>query len=331
MAFTLKQLALWASEGLAGTAQQQWSYWENATLATISASAYMDDASDRFQKDDLIWMVGSDDAELFKVTSTTGATPVTVAQVTGAAANLPLADGDYFVGNASGIATAVTMSGDVTQTNAGVTTVGSIDLETATVTNIADTEFLIGTGAGTANFAAFSSDVTVTNAGVATVAALDLESATVTNITDTEVMIGTGAGTANFAALSQDATMTNAGAVTVVSAQGDFEMGAGGSGKVIATGITATSGAGAVSIAGRIHEVTTTGTGDALTLANGTAGQQLTVIYVAEGAGSDTAVLTPTTLAGGSTITFNALGDSADLTYSATGGWYMHGGTATIA
>ena len=98
-----------------------------------------------------------------------------------------------------------------------------------------------------------------------------------------------------------------------------------------ASGITATTGAGAVAVTGQIHEVTTSGTGDALTLANGTAGQRLTVIYVAEGAGSDTAILTPTTLAGGTTITFNALGDSADLTYSATGGWYMHGGTAVIA
>lgn len=103
------------------------------------------------------------------------------------------------------------------------------------------------------------------------------------------------------------------------------------SGTEIQTGITSTSGAGAVPVTGRIHEVTTTGTGDALTLANGTAGQKLTIIYVAEGAGGDTAVLTPTTLAGGTTITFNALGDSADLTYSSTGGWYMHGGTAAIA
>lgn len=97
------------------------------------------------------------------------------------------------------------------------------------------------------------------------------------------------------------------------------------------TGITATSGPGAVAVTGRIHEITTTGAGDAMTLANGTAGQRLTVLYVAEGAGADTAVMTPTTLAGGTTITFNALGDSCDLTYSATGGWYMTGGTATLA
>jgi hypothetical protein len=99
---------------------------------------------------------------------------------------------------------------------------------------------------------------------------------------------------------------------------------------LILNSINSTSGAGAVAITGAVHEVTTTGTGDALTLANGTAGQKLTIIYVAEAAGADTAILTPTTLAGGTTITFNALGDSADLTYG-TGGWYMHGGTAVVA
>jgi len=43
------------------------------------------------------------------------------------------------------------------------------------------------------------------------------------------------------------------------------------SGTEIQSGITATTGAGAVAITGRVHEVTTTGTGDALTLADGTA------------------------------------------------------------
>lgn len=90
-------------------------------------------------------------------------------------------------------------------------------------------------------------------------------------------------------------------------------------------GVTSSSGPGAVALTGQIHEITTTGTGDALTLANGTAGQMLRIIYVAESAGSDTAVLTPTTLAGGSTITFNTLGDGVSLVYSTTGGWHVVG------
>jgi len=105
-------------------------------------------------------------------------------------------------------------------------------------------------------------------------------------------------------------------------------------GGIVHTDISTTSGAGAVAITGRIHEVTTTGTGDALTLANGvTDGQRLTILYVAEGAGGDTAVITPTTLAGGTTITLNALGDSAEIVYSSNGGWYVVGlgGTAAVA
>jgi len=120
---------------------------------------------------------------------------------------------------------------------------------------------------------------------------------------------------------------------------GDIYLIPGGSSSVILSGgvvfsdITSSSGAGAVAITSGVHEVTTTGTGDALTLANGTAGQRLCVVYVAEGAGGDTAVITPTTFAGGSTITLNDLGDSCDLVYSSTGGWYVLGlgGAAAVA
>lgn len=97
--------------------------------------------------------------------------------------------------------------------------------------------------------------------------------------------------------------------------------------------ITTTSGAGAVPVTGSVHEVTTTGVGDALTLADGTAGQRLSIVYVAEGAGTDTAILTPTTLAGGTTITYNNLGDTSDLVFSSTGGWHVLGlgGAAAVA
>ena len=158
------------------------------------------------------------------------------------------------------------------------------------------------------------------------------DSSNVTSEVDfsTDTYIGVGDGTTfNSVAMSGDATIANDGTVTVDAATGDFTSG----GAVIRGGTTATSGAGAVAITGAIHEVTTTGTGDALTLADGTAGQRLSVIYVAEGAGGDTAVITPTTLAGGTTITLNNLGDSCDLVFSSTGGWYVLGlgGAAAVA
>lgn len=103
------------------------------------------------------------------------------------------------------------------------------------------------------------------------------------------------------------------------------------SGAIVRSLIGTSSGAGAIDITAGIHEITTTGTGDALTLADGTAGQEIIILYVAETAGADTAVLTPTTFANGSTLTFNNVGDSAHLVYSSTGGWYMIGGEAVVA
>jgi hypothetical protein len=84
-------------------------------------------------------------------------------------------------------------------------------------------------------------------------------------------------------------------------------------------GIQALSGPGAVNVTTLTTAFTSTGTGDALTLANGTAGQIKTIAYVAEAAGGDTGVLTPTTALGFTSITFNAVGDTATLQYTSLG------------
>ena len=86
------------------------------------------------------------------------------------------------------------------------------------------------------------------------------------------------------------------------------------------TTVTTSSGAGAIGITGGRHDVTLTATGDALTLADGSAGQQLDIVCVAETLPGDTGILTPTTLLGYTTITFNVVGDSVRLSYG-TGGW----------
>lgn len=102
-------------------------------------------------------------------------------------------------------------------------------------------------------------------------------------------------------------------------------------GRVIEDGTTASSGPGAVAVTGRIHEITTTGTGDALTLADGAEGQRMSVVYVAEAAGADTAIVTPTNLAGAATIiTFNAIGDTAEMLFTA-GNWFVMGGSAVVS
>jgi hypothetical protein len=83
----------------------------------------------------------------------------------------------------------------------------------------------------------------------------------------------------------------------------------------------ALSGAGAVNITQPVTKFTSTATGNALTLADGVEGQLKTIVYVAEAAGGDTGVLTPTNLGAGTTITFNAIGDACILQFLGTDWW----------
>lgn len=86
-------------------------------------------------------------------------------------------------------------------------------------------------------------------------------------------------------------------------------------GDVVATN-QALSGAGAVNLTDMLTSLTTTGAAQALTLANGVLGQIKIVCHVVDGG---SAVLTPTTKIGFTTITFTAVGDSAMLIYTVSG------------
>lgn len=95
--------------------------------------------------------------------------------------------------------------------------------------------------------------------------------------------------------------------------------------------VQALSGPGAVNITSLATAFTSTGTGDALTLADGAQGQLKTIIYVAEAAGADTGVLTPTNLGSATTITFNAVGDSVTLQFAGTDWWVVGFRGAVVA
>jgi hypothetical protein len=95
--------------------------------------------------------------------------------------------------------------------------------------------------------------------------------------------------------------------------------------------IQSLSGAGAVNITTLTTAFTSTATGNALTLANGAAGQLKMIVYVAEAAGGDTGVLTPTNLGGFTTITFNAVGDSCLLQFIGTDWWAISVRGAALA
>ncbi len=86
------------------------------------------------------------------------------------------------------------------------------------------------------------------------------------------------------------------------------------------------TGAGAVNLIDITTHVVTTGV-DALTLADGVAGQTKYIVMKTDG-GAGT--LTPSNLGNGSTITFDDVGDSAHL-YFTNDAWHFMGGSATLA
>jgi hypothetical protein len=95
--------------------------------------------------------------------------------------------------------------------------------------------------------------------------------------------------------------------------------------------VQALSGPGAINITTLTTAFTSTGTGDALTLADGAAGQLKTIVYVAEAAGGDTGVLTPTNLGSATTITFNDIGDSVTLQFIGADWWVIGFRGAVVA
>lgn len=108
----------------------------------------------------------------------------------------------------------------------------------------------------------------------------------------------------------QDVTVTLSGDVTLPA--GTLLNGVG------ANGVQSLSGAGAINITQPITAWTTTST-DAGTLADGAEGQLKFITMVADG-GDGT--LTPSNFGGGSTITFNDVGDSVLLMFTGSN-WYI--------
>jgi hypothetical protein len=95
--------------------------------------------------------------------------------------------------------------------------------------------------------------------------------------------------------------------------------------------VQALSGPGAVNITTLTTAFTSTAAGNALTLADGVAGQIKTIVYVAEAAGGDTGVLTPTNLGSATTITFNNVGDSVTLQFIGADWWVIGFRGAVVA
>ena len=85
-------------------------------------------------------------------------------------------------------------------------------------------------------------------------------------------------------------------------------------------GVQALSGAGAANLTDLITELTTAGGAAAVTLADGsTSGQVKIINHIVDGGG--TATVTPVTFANGTTIAFDAVGESVTLVWNSTVGW----------
>jgi hypothetical protein len=135
-------------------------------------------------------------------------------------------------------------------------------------------------------------------------------------------LAGTDATTMTFPATS--ATIARTDAAQTFTGNQTF------SGAIIGA-VQALSGPGAVNITTLTTAFTSTATGNALTLADGVAGQLKTIVYVAEAAGGDTGILTPANLGSATTITFNAVGDSVTLQFIGADWWVIGFRGAVVA
>ena len=135
-------------------------------------------------------------------------------------------------------------------------------------------------------------------------------------------LAGTDATTMTFPGTS--ATIARADAAQTFTGNQTFS-------NAIVGSIQSLSGPGAVNITTGTTAFTSTGAGDALTLADGVAGQFKTIIYVAEAGGADTGVLTPTNFGNGTTITFTNVGDSVVLQFIGADWWRVSINGATVA
>ncbi|OGS64889.1 MAG: hypothetical protein A2X21_03205 [Flavobacteria bacterium GWA2_35_26] len=136
---------------------------------------------------------------------------------TGAITNLT--NGNVYIGNSSNVATSVPFTGDVTITNAGVTTIGTGKVTDAKLdkTNIP----LSGFGAAVAAVDLGSNKLTnVTDPILAQDAAtknyVDVATGAITTLADGKIYIGNTSNVATEVTMNGDVTISNTGATTIV-------------------------------------------------------------------------------------------------------------------
>ena len=225
---------------------------------------------------------------------------------TGVTGTLPVANGGTGItAFGTGVATAlgqnVSGSGSIALTTSPTFTTPTLGVAAATTVNKVTL-----TAPATGSTLTIADGKTLTANASLTLAGTDAKTLTVSN---SLTLAGTDGTTMTFPTTSATLARTDA----ANSFTGNQTIG----GAVITTPDTR-NGPGAVSVTTTTTAFTSTGTGDALTLADGTTGQIKTIVYVAEAAGGDTGVLTPTNRIGYASITLNAVGDSVTLQFIGT-------------
>jgi len=148
-----------------------------------------------------------------------------------------LTDGNLLVGSAGNVATSVAMTGDVTITNAGVTSIvaGSIvnaDIDAAAAIDfsklaaLTDGNLLIGNGSNVATSVSTSGDITLSNAGVFAIgsgvivnadinASAAIDFSKLAALTSTNILVGNGSNVAASVTMTGDITISNAGVTAI--------------------------------------------------------------------------------------------------------------------
>jgi hypothetical protein len=187
-----------------------------------------------------------------------------------------------------------TSAGGIDISASGAAAGEDIDISTSASVNISSTEDAASAITLTSN-AGTSETIVVTNTQGTSASAIDLTAS--------------AGGISATAAATKNITLTT-------STTGRIDLAA----PVLMSSTSSRSGAGALDITSSIVEITTTGA-DALTLADGQEGQIMYAVMITDG-GDGT--LTPSNFTGGSTITFDAVGDTVTLLFT-NGAWFIVG------
>lgn len=166
----------------------------------------------------------------------------------------------------------------------------------------------------------FSTSPTLVTPALGTVASGNISACTSTSM----VMVTPVLGTPTSGALTNCTGLPLTTGVT-----GALAVANGGTGASAAQ--QSLNGPGAVDTTSLVTAFTSNGVGNALTLADGAIGQIKTIVYVAETAGAETGILTPTNLGSATTITFNAVGDSVTLQFAGSDWWVIGFRGAVVA